>query len=373
MALFFGELDKIHVIFIDNGFFDQFLIELQYTHLVRLYRRLKMRKPNGYGSVYKMKGRLRNPWRVVTPKRKTIGYCSTRSEAEFLLAEYHNNNGKFESPTVEQIYKYFIRNKKFKTKSTKDGYTSAWSYFEDYWSEEIAELKTRHVQDIINVAIDNGKGFATCRNIKLLASQLFKIAQSDDYVAKDYSKFVTLPDKPEPDNRTFTVEEVERIFKGAEKDVWAKIFVLLVYTAMRPSELLNTKRKDVHLEERYLIAGSKTEAGRNRYIPIYDKIYPIVEWFMKNTEGYNLIVVNGSMVRYRYYLDKHSELIKKYNLQDLSPHKCRKTGATIYQNLGMDPLALQRMLGHQSFETTDKYYTGDVSESLSIAMKNIES
>ena len=68
-----------------------------------------MRKPNGYGSVHKMKGNLRNPWRVVTPNRKTIGYCPTRKEAELLLAEFHNDCGKFDSPTVEQIYNYFIK------------------------------------------------------------------------------------------------------------------------------------------------------------------------------------------------------------------------------------------------------------------------
>ena len=332
-----------------------------------------MRKPNGYGSVYKMKGNLRNPWRVVTPKRKTIGYCSTRKEAELLLAEFHNDKGRFDSPTVEQIYNYFIKTKKFKTKSSKDGYTSAWIYFEEYASDDISELKTRHIQDIVNEAIDDGKGFSTCRNIKLLASQLFKIAQADDYTSKDYSKFVILPDKPEPDNRTFTEDEVELVFANIEKDVWAKIFILLIFTAMRPSELLNVKKKNVFLDEKYLIGGSKTEAGTNRHIPIYSRIEPIVDYFMKQEECDYLISVDGNRVLYRYYLDKHYELIERYGLQELSPHKCRKTGATIYQNLGIDPVALQRMLGHQSFKITSKYYTGDVSKSLDIAMRSIES
>lgn len=331
-----------------------------------------MRKPNGYGSVHKMKGNLRNPWRVVTPNRKTIGYCPTRKEAELLLAEFHNDCGKFDSPTVEQIYNYFIKTKKFKTKSSKDGYTSAWLYFGDYAYDDISEIKTRHVQDIINEAIEDGKGFSTCRNIKLLASQLFKIAQADDYTNKDYSKFVTLPDKPEPDNSTFTEEEIERVFVGSDKDVWAKIFVLLVFTAMRPSELLNVKKKNVFIDEKYIVAGSKTEAGKNRHIPIYNKIMPIVEYFMNQSTSEYLITVGGNRVLYRYYLDKHYDVIKKYKLQELSPHKCRKTGATLYQNLGMDPVALQRMLGHQSFKITSKYYTGDVSKTLDSAMRDIE-
>ncbi len=56
-----------------------------------------MRKANGMGSVYKMKGKRRRPWTACVSvgyddkgrmKRKTVGFYATRKEAEKGLAEW---------------------------------------------------------------------------------------------------------------------------------------------------------------------------------------------------------------------------------------------------------------------------------------------
>ena len=65
-----------------------------------------MRNPNGYGTVYKLKGRRRNPWAArvtvgkkvsesgrIYPNYQFIGYYRTRSEALDALAEYNVKGG----------------------------------------------------------------------------------------------------------------------------------------------------------------------------------------------------------------------------------------------------------------------------------------
>ena len=64
-----------------------------------------MRLPNSYGSISKLPGKRRRPYRIqvttgweldpdsdtLKQKRKTIGYTATKSEALNILSDYHNN------------------------------------------------------------------------------------------------------------------------------------------------------------------------------------------------------------------------------------------------------------------------------------------
>ena len=64
-----------------------------------------MKLPNGFGSVYKLSGNRRNPYRAIVTerwlidkdtgkwkqKRKTIGYYRTKNEAMIALADYNKS------------------------------------------------------------------------------------------------------------------------------------------------------------------------------------------------------------------------------------------------------------------------------------------
>lgn len=334
-----------------------------------------MKKPNGSGTVYKVKGRkLRKPWRVIgpPPKRTNLGYVATKKEGEQLLLEYDRNPKPFEAPTLAELYDRLMRTKKFNTEKTRLMYVTSWAYFADIADEKITDVKSRHIQDIIDELYeDRGLSYSTAQKTKVLASQLYKMALADDYVDKNYAEFITLPKKPKPDNRTFTADEIEKLKGASRTNVWAKMIVILIYTVMRPSELLKTLRFNVHLDANYIIAGCKTEAGTDRYIPIYRDIKPLIEHFYSKSKSEYLITFNGKPVAYRYFLDRYYEVIDDLGITRLSPQKCRKTGITLYQNMGIDKIALQRIAGHASFETTNKYYTGDISKSLQDAISVI--
>lgn len=332
-----------------------------------------MKKPNGSGTVYKVKGRkLRKPWRVIgpPPKRTNLGYVATKKEGEQLLLEYDRNPKPFEAPTLAELYDRLMRTKKFNTEKTRLMYITSWTYFSDIADEKITDIKSRHIQDLIDELYeDRGLSYSTAQKTKVLASQLYKMALADDYVDKNYAEFITLPKKPKPDNRTFTPEEIDKLKKAAKINVWAKMIVVLIYTVMRPSELLKTLKFNVHLDDNYIIAGGKTDAGTDRYIPIYGDIKPLITHFYKKSKTEYLITFNGKPVAYRYFLDRYYEVLEDLGITRLSPQKCRKTGITLYQNMGIDKIALQRIAGHASFETTNKYYTGDISKTLQDAIR----
>jgi site-specific recombinase, phage integrase family len=335
-----------------------------------------MRLPNGYGSVYKLSGNRRKPWRILAPadkfgNQKTIGYAKTKSEGLTMLSDYNQSKPQDSKPPLSEIFEIFMITKRHKAQKTQDMYYTTWNYFEDLEDEPIDTIKSRHIQDIVDNLLDEGKSYSSVHKVKVLASQLYKIAMQDDLISKNYAQFIILPDKPKPNNATFSEFEINKLFEFAKNNYWAKVMVVMIYTCMRPSELLNVTKFNVHLNENYIIAGGKTEAGTDRYIPIYYKIKPIIKQLMATKGSEYLVSMEGEKVRYRYYLDKHYEVIEELGLQKLTPHKCRKTGATEFQKMGMDMVTLQKIMGHEDFKTTEKYYIGDLTEALQKEMQQL--
>lgn len=333
-----------------------------------------MRLPNGYGSVYKLSGNRRKPWRILAPadkfgNQKTIGYAKAKSEGLTMLSDYNQSKPQDSKPPLSEIFEIFMITKRHKAQKTQNMYYTTWNYFEDLEDEPIDTIKSRHIQDIVDNLLDEGKSYSSVHKVKVLASQLYKIAMQDDLISKNYAQFIILPDKPKPNNATFSEFEINKLFEFAKNNYWAKVMVVMIYTCMRPSELLNVTKFNVHLNENYIIAGGKTEAGTDRYIPIYYKIKPFIKQFMADTSSEYLISKEGEKVRYRYYLDKHNEVIEELGIQKLSPHKCRKTGATEFKKMGMDISTLQRILGHEDSKTTEKYYIGDLNKILQEEMQ----
>lgn len=342
-----------------------------------------MNKVRGFGTVYKTRDRRKKPWRVQvvlgyhdngSAIRATIGYFKSKNEGMLALLEYHKNpKSVIGTPTLNQLYELFIPTLKEKSISTLKMYQSSWKYLDDLKNEKITDIKSIHIQDTIDYLIDElGLGYSTVHKVRLLSSQLYQMAMQDDYVNKDYSKFVKLPKKPKPDNRIFDTDEVSKLEKFARENDWAKIIIIMIYTATRPNELLKLSKFEVNFKDEYLIAGSKTEAGTNRYIPIHPRVISYLEHFIRTSKNEYVFEMGESHVQYRYFLDKYYEVLENLEITLLSPHKCRKTGATIFKNSGMDPSDLQKILGHQDYNTTIKYYIGDDNQRLQTAMRLVK-
>lgn len=60
--------------------------------------------------------------------------------------------------------------------------------------------------------------------------------------------------------KPFTKDEIKTLFN--DDTIESKLILTYIYTGMRPIELLTIQRESIHIEERYIIAGVKTEAGK---------------------------------------------------------------------------------------------------------------
>lgn len=141
-----------------------------------------MKLPNGFGSVHKLSGNRRKPWRAritdgweynkekdkMVQIYKTVGYYATRQEALTALADYNKAPYDLDTDgiTFSEMYdkwteEYFV---KLKTQSSIRTIQSAYSYCSGLYKMKVREIRTYHLKEcidkgyvIVSVGKDKGK------------------------------------------------------------------------------------------------------------------------------------------------------------------------------------------------------------------------
>lgn len=337
-----------------------------------------MRNPNGYGSVYRLSGKRRRPF--IARKTigwdengkqiyQTIGYYEKKEQALQALADFNKNPYSIESSTVtfKEIFEQW-KEIKFEgiSKSAINGYNAAFEICKSIHDIKFVDIRTKHMQDILR---NCGKGHGTLRKIKVLFNQLYKFAMENDIVSKDYSQYVEVgKNTNESSRKIFTDKEIKRLFEVVNEMHYVDTILIMIYTGLRIGELLTIKVSDVDINNKIIIGGIKTDAGKNRIIPINKKILKLIEKRLANGYEYLITNENGKAIKYdNYYKEKFIPIMQQLGFNH-KPHDCRHTFATLMSNAGADPIALQKIIGHASYETTANIYTHKDIEQLKKAV-----
>lgn len=321
-----------------------------------------MRLPNGYGSISKLSGRRRKPWIVritdgystegnkVIQNRKTLGYYKTRSEALTALAEYNHAPYDIDAAgvTFAEIFDLWIACKTDITPQSVKRYRLMFDHSKALHDRVFRSLRASDMQCILD---NGGYGYATQRKLVSLWQQMFKYAIANDVTEKNYADFLhKTAAEPPSTRRPFTEEEIA-VLRTCGKP-YADVILILIYTGWRIGELLALDCSDIDTTAWTMTGGAKTEAGKNRIVPIHNSIKPYVEKYLGGrTAGQFLYGMN---------YNKFSEIFQRICTAHNMPHRIhdtRHTFATRADNYGMNKVCIQRLMGHASKNITDKVYT----------------
>ncbi len=347
-----------------------------------------MRNPNGYGGIDNIGGNRRNPFRVrittgweyneKTGRQKqivsTLGYYPTRKAAMIALAKYNESPYDIDASkvTFEEVYnKWHGQNAGNMGRSAAYQYQASFKKFETIKKMRMADLRKAHLQEVFNENKELSK--VTQEKMRQLLRQMYKYCIEYDIVQKDYSQYIKLTASDagkESIHKDYSAEEIKHLWanidtgiplKFSSKDI-RDIFpvdtiLIMIYTGMRPGELLEIEIEKINLQERYMVGGFKTETGTDRVIPIHDDILPLIEKRV-NEGGKYLIKYKSdnppSMNQYRYYI--FDPIMEKIKLNHL-PHDGRHTFATFANRCSLDPVMVKRIMGHKIDDITQNIYT----------------
>ena len=297
---------------------------------------------------------------------KNIDLINTMFEARLTPVELQSQNYKTngflsvysKTPTIDEIWE-IVKEKELKlAKRTLSSYESVYKKLDSIKGKPIDKIKLTDIENIFESLEEQGYGYYSHSRLKSILSMIFNYAEKHDYINKNFIKFIKPQGKKDYNKKgIFTNDQIKELIN---LDSFASRCTLIcIFTGMRPGELLDIKKANVHVDEKYLIGGIKTAAGINRTIPLHEFIIPYIKLFMKGNKTDYLIHIENKHVKYRNYLSHYYNKMKVYlNFDDnLTPHSGRKTFGTLAKECGMDSYYRKCIIGHSHQDITDNIYT----------------
>lgn len=353
------------------------------------------RRPNNTGTVVKLSGKRRTPFcarvmsderDIITGKKKQIciGTFTTREEALNALSLYSlkksnsisneearniapnlfdriQEKTKKHVPTFKDIYHILDEEEFCKlSKSARNGYASWIKHFETIYNRQIDNITLADLQYVF----DNDKSKnGTQMHMKVLCSKIFEYAVIHQYISRDfdYTSYIrTAEFKQSAKHYPFTMDEIKKLKTINTSE--AHLILIYIYTGLRAGELLNISRSNIHIDEycnddgsnksiSYIVTGSKTDAGKNRVVPIHNDIKQFV---------IDELLTSDKRLIDCTYASLNSTVLSTVNgylKATHTMHDTRQTFASLCQLYKVDVYARKKILGHKLKDITFDIYT----------------
>lgn len=320
-----------------------------------------MKRSNGTGSIKYIKGRSKpyavfRPSKMVNGKRKAelIGYFATKDEAEDVLLMETLHPTK--NTTLGELWNMWKRTRSFTdlAKSTQEGYCMAFNYMKDYEHKRFADLKQDDFQHFIDNAVNQGKSVSTQNKVKILCNLLSVYALLNDITYKSYAVKLRTESVTKKKVEIFSADDIKTLFDNDDVPLVDTILIL-IYTGMRISELLTLNKFQVNLNEMVIVGGLKTDAGRDRIIPIHPKIQNYIIRHYESCRN-KLIEHDGKPYTSRYYRKCYYRVLEELSVKKISPHKARHTFFTLMSLYCKDSKVIADVGGHTDVHFTENVY-----------------
>lgn len=329
-------------------------------------KRKALKRANGTGSVYKLSGRRKRPW-VAAKNRTIIGYYAKKTDAMEALERL---SGKDISERYNMTFKEVFESWKAEHyrevgESAVAAYNRAFDVFASLHNSKFRNLRVADFQSVIDA--NEGKKRSTLAKHKQLITQLSDWAVREEIITVNYARFVKLSGEKPKEKEVFSADDIAKL--ESDGSPAAKIVLMLIYTGMRIGELFSLPLADYH--ETYVVGGEKTEAGRNRIIPIRPEGRQCFAEIAAKADGELLISgYSGQRVAANFRKRDYYPLLERLGIDKKTPHATRHTFASWAVSAGIKPELLQKMLGHASYDTTANIYVHADVEQLVAAVES---
>lgn len=254
----------------------------------------------------------------------------------------------------------------------------AYNYSNKLHNAVYKDLVTSDFQSIINMAHEDGYSRDFQLRLILLFKHLDNYAIKENVISRGYAQYA--------EAKTLQTKKViKTIFSSEEITNWENlktktyitemaknIFIFALYSGCRVSEIIFLKNSNIFLDKGYMITGVKTEAGKNREIPIHKKLIPIIEKYY-NKDNKFLFTYNEKAVLYSTISRSASRLMKKYPcLGKHTIHECRHTFRTKLEKLNIKQVIINAIVGHKNNDVGLDVYTHISIEDKIEAVKMID-
>jgi site-specific recombinase XerD len=198
----------------------------------------------------------------------------------------------------------------------------------------------------------------TIDNMRRIFSSFFGWLEDEDYILKSPVRRIRKIKTEKTIKETFSDEGLELLRDACDEIRDLALIDLLASTGIRVGELIQLNREDINFHERECVVLGKGNSERLVYFDARTKIHLLnylesrkdsnPALFTSLSTPHNRLMIGGVETRLK-------EIGKRADIQQVHPHKFRRTLATRAIDKGMPIEQVQRLLGHVKIDTTMHY------------------
>lgn len=198
----------------------------------------------------------------------------------------------------------------------------------------------------------------TLDNVRRILSSFFSWLEDEEYIVKSPVRRIHKVKTGETVKETYSDESLELMRDHCDNARDLAMIDLLSSTGIRVGELVKLNRGDIDFENRECVVFGKGDKQRRVYFDARTKVHLqkyLAEredseeaLFVSLQKPYPRLQISGVEIRLR-------KIGRELNLDKVHPHKFRRTLATMAIDKGMPIEQVQKLLGHQSIDTTLQY------------------
>lgn len=331
------------------------------------------KRANGTGNISKLSGKRSKPW-LARKNGVSIGTFETRTEAQKALERLTdvNVNDKFNLTFREVYERWHLEHSREVSDSMDYNYQLAFKQCPQLHGMKMRKILRSDYQAAVIALEQQGKSKSTCNKLRVLLGMLGRWAMEEGITMTNPAEGLSTVAKQKSTREVFLEEDIKAIKASALPA--ADIARILISCGCRPGELFSVPL--VACRDDHFIGGSKTEAGKNRVIPIgpdgIDAYRRIRAAAIANRGDLLIHGYDGNKNAANFAKRDWRDLMEAIGRKGMTPYNCRHTFITRAIQSGMDLPKLEAIVGHVDRETT-KIYTHLKAADLVQAVQGMDS
>lgn len=211
------------------------------------------------------------------------------------------------------------------------------------------------------------RGKRTKEDMRTVAGLLNKFAMDQDIIPRNYAANLYTGRDRKGTRPAFTWDEVDAIRQAVGTLPYADYVYTLIYTGFRPSELFALTKDSYNAQDNTLTGGAKTEAGRDRVVPVYSGLLPILQRRLESPSRWLFPRADGTQMNERYFRSAcFNPLMDQLGITDRLPYSCRHTFANLLKQVRGSDTDKAAIIGHADASMTKYYQSADLASLRSI-------
>jgi integrase/recombinase XerD len=264
----------------------------------------------------------------------------------------------------EEAYRMFFVAKNIQgcTRRTLKYYKDVIDEFSRFINKPLLEVTTNDVRYFLAVKKErDGVTDVTVNNLRRNISAFYSWCEDEEYINKSPLKKIKKIKEEKRVKKPFTEMEIEKMRIAARNEErLSAIIETLLSTGCRVTELVGIDRDDVQGDE--LVVYGKGRKERKVYLNAKAKC-AIDRYLETRTDDNKALFVTLDRPNERLKMSGVEIVLRKLGrelgIENVHPHRFRRTAATFALRRGMPLDQVSKMLGHENIDTTQIYAITD--------------